>query len=530
MDKYLITLFKPEIATAILNSQEKLNPNKDAYIDQDEIKGVLDFFGVKDVSQLLKSNDSPASSIFQEAEQPQEKPKVDKVEITQLTGDENDALVESGSAANELECRTRADLALATVGTPYAQQMDALLKAKQTQENLGQDVSDIEAKIDALKNLVEDYLRQHPEADTNNLIVKEITYGPNGSKKAILSQSFGVTGNKAFTPSNTPSETETPSSEEIPSSEGSGTDGEVAYNIDFKTLNTPEQGNLHIRGTINAGSDNSDLHAALAYNKRYQNGGLLNLTGNFRQTIENKNNTSSYGASIDYRLNKFSTGGYAMALNKEVDGDSTNTSSLELYGRYGKSIRGSIGRESDGESKYTYGKLVLEGNRDIPSRGLSLTGGVSGEYGVVGLGEAFEGESRPKVLELKARGGITFTSNDFKADISGNITYNKQYFNSDEYGDFRCSNTAASLICNLYTKNIDVSATISSLSYEQNSTMNPDFAYEDFLGDRRNTITSSVKVGIKNIFGKNVMPVLSYNVGNYDGANQNLSVGVIVTP
>ena len=37
MDKILITQFKNEIATAILNLQEKLNPNGDAYIDKNEL-------------------------------------------------------------------------------------------------------------------------------------------------------------------------------------------------------------------------------------------------------------------------------------------------------------------------------------------------------------------------------------------------------------------------------------------------------------------------------------------------------------
>ena len=37
MDKFLITSFKSEISNAILNMQDKLNPNKDAYIDKSEL-------------------------------------------------------------------------------------------------------------------------------------------------------------------------------------------------------------------------------------------------------------------------------------------------------------------------------------------------------------------------------------------------------------------------------------------------------------------------------------------------------------
>ena len=63
MDKILITSFKNEIANAILNMQDKLNPNKDAYIDKSELQKVLDFFGVDDVSKLLKTN--TGESIFE---------------------------------------------------------------------------------------------------------------------------------------------------------------------------------------------------------------------------------------------------------------------------------------------------------------------------------------------------------------------------------------------------------------------------------------------------------------------------------
>ena len=64
MDKYLITSFKNEIANAILNMQDKLNFHKnekgeyDAYIDKEELPKVLDFFGVSDVSKLLKTERS----------------------------------------------------------------------------------------------------------------------------------------------------------------------------------------------------------------------------------------------------------------------------------------------------------------------------------------------------------------------------------------------------------------------------------------------------------------------------------------
>ena len=80
MDKYFITSFKTEIANAILNMQDKLNPDKDAYISKDELPKVLDFFGVDDVSKLLKT--SPEQSIFENTSEAEQQDNVDALEIS----------------------------------------------------------------------------------------------------------------------------------------------------------------------------------------------------------------------------------------------------------------------------------------------------------------------------------------------------------------------------------------------------------------------------------------------------------------
>ena len=533
MDKYLITSFKSEIANAILNMQEKLNPDKDAYISKDELPNVLDFFGVDDVSKLMKSESEQTSIFENKTEEPDAQVNEDTVEISNPPEDQDDAISTYGTAAYELNTKVKSDLTVGTAGNPYAQQIDALVKEKESKINKGENPADVIYKIDAMNALVNDYLKEHPDAEKEHLTIDKISYGKNGEKKALLSQTFGISGNNAFNGGNTTGD----SSGTVPNSsgeEGSETGGStndsgssssasaiVNYNIDFRTLNDKYKGNWHIKGTVNAGSENSDLHGAFQYTKAFNNDSSLNFTGDLRETIKNKNNSGSYGAAIDYRLKKFSAGGYGMYYHKEVDGVKEKEHYLEMYGKYGNTFIGSAGLKHYNDIDYKYVKGMLQGKKELPDSGLSFKGGVGAEYGVY---DNDIDDMDVKKFTLKAKGGITFKSKDINAELAANIATENTKARFMDYDPVSTRVTTLGVMGKVETKTFDISTAVSAMGVSENG------GSEEFVMDDKTSVTASIVVGVKNLFGKKVMPILKYNVGNYDGAAQNVGAGVIITP
>ena len=536
MDKYLITSFKNEIANAILNMQDKLNFHKnekgeyDAYIDKEELPKVLDFFGVSDVSKLLKTEKEQSIFENQFDEEPQE--NEDTVEISGQQEDKDDAISTYGTAAYELNTKVKSDLSVGTAGNPYTQQLSSLEKELNSKINKGENSSDITYKIEALNHLVNDYLKEHPEAEKEHLTVNKIRYGKDGQKEALMSQTFGISGNNSFNGSESSANndgggegSEGTEGKGDTGSEGSGNNNSasavVSYNIDFRTLNDIYKGNWHIKGTVNAGSSNSDLHGAFQYTKAFHNDSSLNFTADLRETIKDKNNSGSYGAAIDYRLKKFSTGGYAMYYHKEIDGEKEKEHYLEMYGKYGNTFIGSVGLKHYNDMDYKYIKAQVQGKKEIPGSGLTLKGGVGAEYGKYDNNvESMD----QKELTLKAKGGISFKSKSLNADLFANVTTSKTTINYMEFEPTTTRTNTIGVLGKVETKNFDISTVVSAMSVNETG-------FEDWeKADDKTSVTASIIIGIKNLFGKNVMPILKYNVGNYDGAAQNLGAGVIITP
>ncbi|MBR1680929.1 hypothetical protein IJ707_03965, partial [bacterium] len=155
---------------------------------------------------------------------------------------------------------------------------------------------------------------------------------------------------------------------------------------------------------------------------------------------------------------------------------------------------------------------------------LAIHGGIEAEYGITKINDA-NLTSDPKGIILTARGGVVFKSNSFDANVSANISTRKAKFSIDD-NDISMRATSASLIGNVSTKDFDFSTTISAI----NAPADDDSGDRVFEIKNKTSVTTSIMIGIKKLFGKNVMPILRYNVGNYDGANQNFNVGVILTP
>ena len=542
MDKIKITSFRDEIASAILNSQDKLNFHKnekgefDAYIDEEELPAVLNFFGEKDVSKLLKTSDSP--SVFGNGQSDSgtdlESSSIgDTVELQQQGAAEDDAISTYGTAAFELNTKVKTDLSISASDNPYAQQVDYLQKEKASKEKKDEGALDIVYKIEALENMVGDYYREHPDAEKEHLTIEKISYGKNGEKKASLSQTFGLNGNNAFNGNSATTASSNTEKKDGEGQEGEGSDtntdnsgsssasATVSYNIDFRTLNDKYKGNWHIKGTVNAGSDNSDLHGAVQYTKAYKNNKALNFTGNIRETIENKNNVGSYGASVDYRANKLSTGGYGIYYHKEDDGVKEKEYYLEAYGKYGNTFIGSGGLKHYNDIDYKYVKGLIQGKREFPNIGLTLKGGVGAEYGTIDNGT--EGMSQTE-YKIKAKGEVAFKSKDLNAAVAVNATTGKQSTHFMDFTPTTKRTTTIGVMGRVETKNFDIKTAFSALSVNESG-----LPEETSIDDSPTSVTVDVAVGVKKVFGDKFMPIFKFSTGNYDGAAQNLGVGIKVT-
>ena len=133
-------------------------------------------------------------------------------------------------------------------------------------------------------------------------------------------------------------------------------------------------------------------------------------------------------------------------------------------------------------------------------------------------------ELKEKELTLKAKGGISFKSKRLNADLFANATTSKTTINYMKYEPTTTRTNTIGVLGKVETKNFDISTVVSAMSVNETG-------FEDWeKADNKTSVTASIIIGIKNLFGKNVMPILKYNVGNYDGAAQNLGAGVIITP
>ena len=94
-----------------------------------------------------------------------------------------------------------------------------------------------------------------------------------------------------------------------------------------------------------------------------------------------------------------------------------------------------------------------------------------------------------------------------------------------DYEPITTKTTTIGVLGKVETKNFNITTALSSLNVSENRVEE-----EEIKADTQTTVMAQVVIGLKNFLGKKVMPILKYNVGNYDGASQNLGVGVIITP
>ena len=536
MDKFLITAFRPEIANAILNSQDKLNPDGDAYISKEELPAVLDFFGETKIENLLKSDyKNSGNSIFTQKEKedkPDENKNIDVAEFNEFMNSDNKVLNNDGSAAYELQNSVASDIMTSSLGTPYEAQMKSLYEEKKALLKRNADTSAVEAKILALNEAVKDYIELHQQEVTQALaengLVKNFKYGKNGEKTGYYIQTFSVKANNTMNNNNS-NDTVEDSGNSDENAENSvetnnNTDnnkavGGITYNIEVVT------DKFHGIGHIDADSENSDITAVGVYSNELKNGARLNFSGNVRQTIEKDNNRTNIGASFDYAHKNFSAGGYGVYENEEIDGSKTTTTSVQGYAKYGKSFRGAIGyaRESFSGSVDTvkYVSAKVSGKKDV-NENIALTGSVEGLYGIASEG-ASEGEKAEKssIVNVNAGGGISFKSNssDLSANLLANVNVDREKTIYGEYG----TTVTSTVLGNVSNDKIDVTATLTNMN-------SPALAYnsdkQDFSNTRETNWSSSITVGLKKLFGRNVIPSFTYNLNCGDKVKHNVAVNL----
>lgn len=541
MDKYLIAAFRPEIATAILNSQQKLNPDGDAYISKDELQGVLDFFGEKDINNLLKEtkSDKP-NSIFEGQHTPvpataeEEKDKKDLSEYTEFMKSDNAALRDDGTAAYELQNDVASDLLTSSTGTPYEAQMKSLYEAQKELIKKHGDTSVIEAKIEALNEAVQEYIKLHQQDITNRLaengVVKQFKYGKNGEKNGYYVQTFQVKANNTINNADDATENVTDgvaenvtdgAAEDVKDSgdnQSTQAVGGITYSIEVVT------DKLHAIGHIDADTENSDITAVAVYKEQLQNGAKLNFSGNFRQTIEKNNNRTDIGASVDYSKKKFSAGGYGIYEAEENDGTKRTNTTVEGYARYGKSIRGSVGYISEAEDNFStvakYAAAKINGRRNINDN-LSLSGSLEAKYGVMDIN--WDGhKTSATAFQANACGGVSFksSSSDFSANVLANVNLDKE--KSKMFGS--ATTVTTTILGNVSNDKIDVTTTLSAMNTPDYSS--DETASFDYTKERKTSWSSSITIGLKKLLGKNVTPSFTYNLSSDDQVKHNVAVNL----
>jgi len=550
MDKYLITAFKSEVAAAILNSQKtdnNLNPNADAYIDEEELPAVLEFFGKTDVRELLATaDDTPSDSVFDQTETSDE-PEINADKFTSLSDSNNAVLRNDGSAAYELQNSIASDLQMTTAaGTPFSAQMSNLYETRKALLKKHEDTSDIDAKIEALNEAAKEYIKTNQTDVTKDLIdkgaVKTFKFGKNDEKTGYFVQTFDIKGGTTKNGSDNTVEN-TAATETDNAETNDNDDSQAGYNIKYGIEVLTDK--LHAIANVEAGSENSDIQGAVVYNNQISDNKSLNFSGNFRQTIEKDNNQTFLGTAIDYRTNKFSAGAYGCYKIKQVDSEKYKNLAAEAHAKYGKSIRVATGYEQeksdDTNVRYSYVNAKLSGNREL--KNVSLSGSVEGKYGITKMdSDAIGNNITLPDYEVIAKGGITFTSDKLKTNIYANagIMGGKEFMvNTSDNGELTFSKgknqhtILTTLVGNISTDAIDVTATLAgtnSPQYYFNSNDNDDNT--KMPTQRTWGYSSSITVSPKKVFGKDskIAPSVTYSVSNnediqhYVGLNLGINI------
>ena len=283
-----IMRFQDDVATAILNNQDKLNSNYDAYISENEMKEVLKFFGAKDVSELLKSEE-PEQSEPQNSESEtgtkqtdmdanKDKIKTPEQKNTDVAAPEEEPdssiikeniFSDNHTAIFDIYNKASADEMNTTVGTMYEASIEDLEQIRTKLVNMGEDASKVEEKINALEDLAREQTQNELQKEWPNKKVTIVHYGENGENVGYLTQSFDIRANNSRPRKDDEGDDDynTKSVTYDESDKKSNTEAEINYKLDYKTKNFEAVVNA------SAGSDDCNFKAMFIGKKDLKNGG-----------------------------------------------------------------------------------------------------------------------------------------------------------------------------------------------------------------------------------------------------------------
>ena len=538
MEPILISSLKTYVQNAILNNQDKLNPVRDAYIDETEIGELLRFFGAKDISELQETGLDTFTKTGETSEGNQPKDADTQItelqqeaeefgEAIQLMTNSNEISKVSGSAAEELITNALAEMYLASAESPYADTYNGLMQQKEELEAKGEDTSAVENQIDELTDLVKDYIRNNQDVVVRNLAksgaIKEFHYGKDNSKTGYIIQTIRLKGNNGIQDRDTVAQTDDDGDDTTNTKQKNQFDGGIIY---VAKIGTPD---VVVNFMADCASDNTDITFSAEHHHVTKNDISVDIMGTGKVTVKPGDTEGTFGASLDLSKDKFSGGAFALCNFESVAGEETDKN-FHIEGNFAyngnnNKTRVAVGAQFNDYINYSYLKAKYYGNKTIEDKNLTLTGSVMTEAGRIGFNKNKTDEAIPAVynFDAKLRGGIAFATEDFKASAFGNLSYGLLLDPTAETKEDKyVHSVSGSVIGDISYKKVGMTAMVAFMN-------NPGVIMDSDNPQSKCTVSSNITVKYKDIM-PGVSPFISYSVNNsLEGLQHGIGGGIGLT-
>ena len=556
MEPIKISTLQGHIHDFVLRNQKEYNPDFNDELNEAEIKKLQEAFGVKDIKELQNAGLDTFSSEkckHQKAETPEEtdvkepeatltaeteetktdteeqvaeEPVVNDSEKTNAeeaqTPDESDdgnriKFESYDTAANNLNGFVKRDMTLSDAGTSMGTIYDQYVAEIKKDIKEGRDTSSAENMIGFIRGMtVETFDVQTKYKKDAYVEKKTCMYGKNNDKKVILEQSVKFGGNNSFANKNGLKEvTTTESAEGDTEQPKNQLDGSIDYSISAQTEN-----GRYLFAT-SQGTDNQHYYLAGMYNKTFDNGGNLAITGTGKLTVDKEDIAGSGGIAADYITNDFSAGAYFYGKFENSVGTSERSYKAEGYAKYKDIVRLSGGFEKEYGVVSPSGRIKLYGEKELSNSGLSFTGSFSTDVsGSIYDKTIYGADATSEInIDVKARGGISFKADDISANLDGMFVYG---CNIDPYAtkkEEKYLHTFGGILLGNFRKGkLEASATV--CAYKGPS----QYVQE---GQSPITVASTFALKLHEII-KNITPVVSCTIGNNTtGSRAAIQAGVV---
>ena len=556
MEPIKISTLQAHIHDFVLRNQKEYNPDFNDELNEAEIKKLQDAFGVKDIKELQNvgldtfnpEKDKQEKVETPEAETEETKPaaeghvaeeavKAEEVaegpvvpESEETTPEETQTPEESGNkikfenydtAANNLNSFVKKDMTLSDAGTSMGtiyDQYEAELK-KNIKE--GKDTSSAEEMIDFIRNMtVETFDVQTKYEEDAYVEEKTYKYGKDKDKEIKIKQSVKFGGNNSFANKDGLKEVKTEEkTEEKTEGDSEQTKNQLDGSVDYSVSAQTDNGRYSFM--TSQGTDNQHYYLAGMYNKTFDNGGNLAISGTGKLTVDKEDVAGSGGIALDYKADAFSTGAYFYGKFENSVGTSDRSYKAEGYAKYKDIVRASGGFEKEYGVVNPSGRIKLYGEKELPNSGLSFRGSFSTDVGASIYDKTIYGADATSniSIDVKARGGISFKADDISANLDGMFVYGCNIDPSKAKNEEKYLHTFGGILLgNVRKGKLEASATV--CAYKGPS----QFVKE---GQSPVTVASTFALKLHEII-KNITPVVSCTIGNNTtGSRAAIQAGIL---